>query len=160
MRARLFANFKKKYWSRPSGRTRACEGCAFITQSLPFFCNIFKWPEFRLKSSWEYVQLGLRVCSCFFKTFPVCSSWPGTALLLCLLSESALTGLIAGASGVDIILFCLSTPRRTKWREKLFLALNERICNFVYAYFLCLQLLFDVCMLSILLWSTWTLSLC
>ena len=28
---------------------------------------------------------------------------------------------------------------------------TERICTFMYAYFLCLQLLFEVCMISILL---------
>ena len=42
----------------------------------------------------------------------------------------------------------LSTPSRTKGREKLFLTLK----GYAYAYFLCLQLLFDVCMLGIL-WS-------
>ena len=44
--------------------------------------------------------------------------------LLAQLSESALTEVIAGASGVDFILLCLSAPRRTKRREKLFLALK------------------------------------
>ena len=130
--------------------TRVCsfgvEWCKFITRSLSFFAIFSNDPSSGWRAQvwlWEYVQLGLRARSCFFLTFRL----PGGQALHC--SSACYPSL-------RWRVLLLSTPSRTKGREKLFLTLK----GYAYAYFLCLQLLFDVCMLSILLWSTWTLSLC
>ena len=97
LRARAFLLFKKNILIEVKWMRARAWGL-YIYYSVTSLFAIFSndptsgwsaqvWP-------WEYVRLGLRARSCFFKTFPVCA-WPGTALLLCLLSESALTGLIA-----------------------------------------------------------------